>query len=133
MSDVDFEAWVFPDLVLTLGERTYRVSPPSVERAKMILAAAVRAEINLGIYPGPVPEAVERVLETIGDSHPGLGDAVYAQMVADEIPKVSIDRMAYYAVFYWARGAEAAGAIAKLLWAPRDVGSDGGDGSGPKG
>lgn len=116
MSVVDFEAWAVPDLILPFRGRTYAVPPPDVDRAKMILAAAVRAEVNLGIKEGPVPAEIERVLDTIGTTHPALTPAVYEQMAADGVPLLTIDRMSYYAVFYWARSAEYAATIATLLW-----------------
>lgn len=122
MSAVDFESWAAPDLVLTLGERTYSVRPPSVEDAKKVIAAAVRAEVNLGIVKGEIPEAVQRVLTTIGpDDHPALGADTYRQLADDGIPAATIDRMAYYAVFYWARGKEYADRLAMLMWTPLDT------------
>lgn len=137
MSAVDFEAWAVPDLILTFRGQTYTVPPPDVDRAKMILAAAARAEVNLGIKPGPLPAEVERVLDGIGSTHPALTDTVYEQMAADGVPVGSIDRMSYYAVFYWARSAEYAGTIATLLWqldaaASADA-TSGGEGPDPKG
>jgi hypothetical protein len=132
MGAVDFSEWVAPDLTLTLGDRTYTVRPPSVEAAKHILAAAVRGEVNLGLVKGEVPAEVQAILDSIQPGeHPALGDA-YAAMVADGVPERTIDRMAYYAVFYWARGREYADTLAKLLWLPRDVEAAGSDAA-PKG
>lgn len=123
MSAVDFEAWATPDLELTLGGRTYSVRPPSVDAAKKIIAAAVRGEVNLGLVEAKeVPAEVQRILDTIEpDEHPGLGD-VYDQLAAAKVAQPTIDRMAYYAVFYWARGKEYADTLAKLLWLPREEG-----------
>lgn len=120
MSAIDFGEWVAPDLELKLGGRTYVVRPPTVEAAKMILAAAVRAEINLELVKGEVPAEVQAILDSIGNQQPALGDA-YAAMVADGVPAPTIDRMAYYAVFYWARGKEYADTLAKLMWLPRGL------------
>jgi len=120
MSAVDFGEWVAPDLKLELGGRTYSVRPPTVEAAKMILAAAVRGEVNLGLVKGEIPAEVQAILDSIGDEHPALGDA-YSKMAADGVPALTIDRVAYYAVFYWARGKEYADTLAKLLWLPRDL------------
>lgn len=132
MSAVDFESWVAPELELTLGGRTYMVQPPSVDAAKKIIAAAVRGEISLGLVKGEIPAEVQRMLDTIGtDEHPALGDA-YAAMVADQVPATTIDRVAYYAVFYWARGREYADSLAKILWTPRDLADTGGDDADPK-
>ena len=119
MSAVDFEAWAVPDLKIELGGRTFTVRPPSVDAAKKLLAAAVRAEVNLGIVEGPVPEEVQRVLDTIGkEEHPALGAATYQEMVDAGVHPVTIDRTAYYAVFYWARGKAYADWLAAVMWSP---------------
>lgn len=137
MSAVDFAQWAVPDLKLTLGDRAYFVRPPSTAAARKLLAAAVRAEVNLGIVPGPVPAPVQEVLDTFGpDDHPALGD-VHDQLVADGVDPQTVDRMAYYATFYWARGKQYADWLAIALWAPRDAAQDaagdGAGGAGPKG
>lgn len=136
MAAVDFEEWAAPGMRLTLGGRTYIVPPPSVAAARQILAAAVRAEVNLGIAEGPVPTEVQAVLDTIGDGHPALGP-VFDQLVEAGAPAATIDRMSYYAVFYWARGKAFADGLAEALWAPRDGDESstgkGGEGAGPKG
>ncbi len=115
MSAVDFAAWATPDLILTLGPKRYAVKPPSVEASAQLLAVAVRAEINLGLVPGPMPDALQEILDTVGASEPALGP-VYDQMVADGVDPETLDRFSYYATFYWAKGAEYAGRIAELLW-----------------
>ncbi|WP_104128236.1 hypothetical protein [Cryobacterium sp. Y57] len=120
MGAIDFGEWVAPDLRLELGGRTYTVRPLTVEAAKMILAAAVRGEVNLGLVTGGIPAEVQAMLDSIGNEHPALGDA-YAAMVADKVPAATIDRVTYYAVFYWARGKEYADTLAKLLWMPREL------------
>ena len=122
MSAVDFGEWAAVEgLTLTLGGRTYTVPPPTVGAMRQILAAAVRGEVNLRIVQGEIPAEVQEVLDTIGPhDHPALGP-VYDQLVADDVPKLAIDRMAYYAVFYWARGREYADALARILWTPRDL------------
>lgn len=124
MSFTDFEEWVTPNLELTLRGRTYVVRPPSVEAGKKIAAAAVRGEIKLGLIEGvtEVPDEIQRVLDTIEQGeHPALGDA-YGAMQLNGLDSVTIDRAAYYAVFYWARGKEYADRLAKVLWSPRDLG-----------
>lgn len=130
MGAVDFGEWVAPDLTITLGGRTYQVRPPSVEAAKQILAAAVRGEVRFGLVQGEIPDAVQSVLDTIGETHPGLGD-VYDQMVEDNVPAATIDRVSVYSVFYWARGKEYADTLATILWAP--IGETAGEAVGPKG
>lgn len=122
---VNFAAWAVPPLPLTLGEHTYQVRPPSVGDMGKLLACAVRAEVNLGLVKGPIPADVQAVLDTIKPTdRPALGIEVYDQMVADGQHPTSIDRMAYYAVLYWARGKTYADAVATLLWTPRDASAD---------
>lgn len=117
MTAADFASWAVPDLVITLGERDYTVPPPSVGDMGKLLACAVRAEVNLGIVKGPISDDVQAVLDTIrADEHPALGSATYEQMVADGVHPTTIDRMAYYSVFFWARGKEYADRLAVLLW-----------------
>ena len=133
MSAKDFGAWAIPQLRLELGGKVYMVDPPSVAAGGKLLASAARGEAALSGV-NVVPEEVQAVLATIEPGeHPALGAAVHAQLVADGVHQATIDRMAYYATFYWARGEEYADAIAKLLWAPR-VASDEGSGElAPKG
>lgn len=133
MPAVDFEEWAAVEgLTLTLGGRTYTVPPPSVRAMRQVLAAAVRGEVNLGLVMGEVPEEVQAVLDTIGpDEHPALGP-VYDELAADGVPQAVVDRMAYYAVFYWARGKAYADALARLLWQPSEASAEAGE-SGPKG
>ena len=115
---VDFGEWAAPGLELTFGGGTYLVPPPTVEDAKKLLAMAVRAEIGLGLVKGEIPDEVQAVLDTIpSGAHPALGPA-YALLVAADVPQPTIDRMAYYATFYWARGKGYADALARILWGP---------------
>ena len=115
---VDFGEWAAPGLELTFGGGTYRVPPPTVEDAKKLLAMAVRAEIGLGLVKGEIPDEVQAVLDTIpSGEHPALGPA-YALLVAADVPQPTIDRMAYYATFYWTRGKGYADALARILWEP---------------
>lgn len=118
-SAVDFSEWVAPDLVMPLGDRTYRVPAPSLRRAQKIIAAAVRIEVRLGVVKGEIPREVQEILDTItGVERPGLGP-VAQQMTDDDVAIETIDRMEYYAVCYWARGKDYADAVAVLLWGPR--------------
>lgn len=86
-----------------------------------LLASAVRGEVNLGLVEGEIPDEVQEILDALQpDEHPALG-ATYQQMVDDGVHPVTIDRMAYYAIFYWARGKEYADALATILFTPRAV------------
>lgn len=122
MATVSFTEWAAPDLVLQLGGGTYTVPPPSVAQAPQLLACCARAEVNLGLALGPVPEELEVLLQGLDDTplgHISLTPKVYEQMVADGVAKTTLDRMAYYAMFYWARGKVLADALAEKLWTPR--------------
>lgn len=125
---VDFTDWAVPDLVIPLGGHTYTVRPPSVARAPHVLACAVRAEHTIGLAHGPIPPDMQATLDAL-DATPladvTLGADVHAQMVADGHPPLTIDRVAYYAMLYWARGRAQADAIATLMWSPRDDESQG--------
>lgn len=120
----DFKAWaqqdlVIPDLDTPLGVRTFRVRPPSVDDAGKLLACAVRGEVNLGLVEGPIPDDVQAVLDSIQPGeHPALGDT-YQELVDAKLSPVTIDRLGYYAVFYWARGEEYADTLARILFTPR--------------
>lgn len=117
----DFASWAIPDLVIPLkgsdGElREFVVHPPSVDDMGKLLASAVRGEVNLGIVEGEIPPEVQDVLDSIKDEHPSLGTA-YQQMADAGVNPITIDRMAYYCVFYWTRSKDYADMIAVLLWA----------------
>jgi len=128
-----FDAWARPDLVLPLGGRTYPVRPPSVETGKTLMACAVRAEINLGIVRGELSAELKALIDAIKPGeHPALGDT-YHQLEAAGVDQVTIDRMAYYAVFYWAKGQEYADWIAELLWSLETDVSAGSSIAAPKG
>ncbi len=130
---VDFDSWARPDLDLTLGGRTFPVRPPSVETGKLLLALAVRGELNLGIVRGEMPDELQELIDAIEPGeHPALG-ATYDQLQAAGVDQVTIDRMAYYAVFYWAKGKEYADWIAELLFSLEGGGPAGGASSAPKG
>lgn len=138
MSAVDFTEWAAPDLQLTFGGRTFAVRPPSVGDMAKVLALAVRGEVNIGIVPEgtEIPEPIQEVLAGIQPGeHPALG-ATFYEMRDAGLAAATIDRAAYYAIFYWARGKKYADALATLMWAPREntAGETPADGEpGPKG
>lgn len=121
MGVADFDQWATPNLRLPLRGRTYEVRPPSVGAMAQVLAAAALGEINLGLVSGPLSAEHAAAIASLNpNAHPALGE-VYDELVGDGVDPTTIDRMAYYAVFYWARGQDYADALAATLWTPRDV------------
>lgn len=132
MSAVDFGEWAAPDLTLTfpeaafakghgVGGRTFTVRPPSVDGMTKVLALAVRGEIELRMVDASeVPAEVQAVIDTISpDEHPALG-ATFDEMRDAHLNDPTINRAAYYAIFYWARGKQYADDIAAQLFTPRE-------------
>lgn len=128
----DFASWAVPDLIIPLGGRDFVVRPPSVDDMGKLLACAVRGEVGLGIVNGPIPPEVQEVLDSIKGEHPALG-TTYQEMLDAGIHPTTIDRMAYYSVFYWTRGKEYADRIAVLLWGRETLEAEGSGEPAPKG
>lgn len=128
----DFTSWAVPDLTITLGGRDFVVHPPSVGDMGKLLACAVRGEVGLGIVNGPIPPEIQDVLDSIKDEHPALGDA-YQEMVDAGVHPTTIDRAAYYSVFYWTRSKEYADGLAALLWGREPIDAEGAGEPAPKG
>ena len=120
MGSVDFAEWVEPSLDVTIGGGQYSCPPPSVAKARIIVALAVLAEHRLGLAPGdPDPEIVALIdAQTDSLSVVTLGQPVYDRMVADGLTQMTIDRVGYYALHYWARGKAQADWLAAAMWAP---------------
>ncbi|PPF18266.1 hypothetical protein C5B92_07055 [Rathayibacter sp. AY1A4] len=119
MPAVDFEAWAIPPLRLLYGGVTYEVAPPSTEQMGKLFALAVLGEARL--RKQSVPDEVQSVLDTIGQhEHPALGD-VHQQMVAAGLHPTTIDRAAYYSVYYWTHGRQYADAMARLFFEDGDA------------
>jgi len=120
MPSVDFAAWVEPNLDVTLGGRDYSVPPPNVAKAKIIVALTVVSEHNLGLIKGdPDPEVVAIVdAQTDSLSMVTLGRDIYDRMVADGVTQITIDRVGYYALHYFARGKSQADWLAAAMWSP---------------
>ena len=120
MPSVDFAAWVEPNLDVTLGGRDYSIPPPNVAKAKIIVALAVVSEHQVGLVKGdPDPEVVA-IVEAQTDSLAviTLGQELYDRMGADGVSQVTIDRVGYYALHYWARGKPQADWMATVMWSP---------------
>jgi hypothetical protein len=120
MPSVDFAAWVEPNLDVTLGGRDYSIPPPSVDKAKIIVALTVVSEHNLGLVKGdPDPEVVAIVdAQTDPLAVVTLGRDIYDRMVADGVTQITIDRVGYYAMHYFARGKAQADWLAAAMWSP---------------
>jgi hypothetical protein len=133
MTHTDFSDWVTPDLVLTLGGRTYTVHPPDVARSGQVVALAVQAEHDLGLAAGPVPADMAATIDAIIGTPLGdvtLGVDVHRQMQDDGLDPATINRMAYYALLFWARGKQRADRIAVLMWTPKPEQGESADGGG---
>ena len=115
---VDFGEWSSaPGFTVKLGGGTYEVPPRNLDDWGLCAAAATLGEYRLGFVKGDAPASVlEQVARIKPGDHPALGP-VYNQMIADGLPQILVDRVAYYAVFLVARGKEYADALAGLIWA----------------
>lgn len=132
MASVDFTDWVAPNLVLTLGGKTYTVAPPNVAESRLILALAVRSEIQLGLTKVAMPPELAAALEHASGQPLGeitLGDQ-YQTLIDDGHAAPTIDRMAFYAMLYWARGKGRADDLAQAMWSVAQGDADADDSSG---
>lgn len=127
MATVDFSSWAVPDLKVTLGGKRYAVRPPSVDEARVLVALCAQSEVSLGLATGPLDADLADVIDQVADKHIGdlsLTPEVHAEMLADGVAQMTVDRIAYYAVHYWVRGKARADALATLLWSPREAEPD---------
>lgn len=127
MGSVDFTEWAEPPLVLTLGGATYTMAPPSVEQAKTFIACAVHAEQRLGLIKGTIPDELKDLLAKVANTSVGvlgLGESVVKDLRDAGASAVTIDRMGYYAIFYWVRGKARADEIALAFWRPQSEVAD---------
>lgn len=122
----DLTAYLAPDLVLKVGDRTYRVPPPSKDvgiKLAAINAAGVAAFLALQdkcptcgrvAAPEDLSEDTRNLLESIKDTDVGelsLGADTYRQMLDDGLPGPHVDTLALYALYYWTLGEETADQI----------------------
>lgn len=116
MSAVDFAEWAAPDLTFTfpesafvqgtnVGGRTFTVRPPTVGNMEKVLALAIRGEVQFRLVDATeVPAPVQAIIDSIApDEHPALGPT-FAEMRDAGLNDPTINRTAYYTIFYWARG-----------------------------
>lgn len=121
MGVVDFAQWAVPPLEVRLGGVTYMVPPPSVARARHLLALAAQSEIFLGLVKAEMPQDLQDVVDSLKDeplADVTLTPEIHKKMVENGLPAMTIDRVAYYALHYWARGKPRADALAALFWSP---------------
>jgi hypothetical protein len=119
MAAKDFTTWARPDLVLTLPGREYRSRPPTLGEIDLLLAIAVRLELEIGLVQGEMPSDLAALIEQNADTPVAvisLGQETYDAMVAEKVDHEVIRRMGLYAVLYWARGEAKADVIAEFLW-----------------
>lgn len=131
----DLTAFLAPDLVLKVGERTYTVPPPSKAvglTLAAVNAAGVAAYLSLQDQcptcgragaPEGLPDSTREILEAASDTDLGelsLGPA-YQQMIDDGVPGAHIDTLALYAMYYWTVGEETADAILEAQVKAKDA------------
>jgi hypothetical protein len=118
-----FDEFAEPDLVLHLHGVVYRCPPPSVADSATIIALHIRARVQLGLDDGPVDQKVIDLIEEKASSTPlaalTLSQKVYDELVAAGESPMTINRMGYYGILYWARGAEYADWLAVAMWDPK--------------
>lgn len=144
MSAVDFAEWAAPDLTLTFpetafakghgaGGRTFVVRPPDVDGMTKVLALAVRGEVALRLVDATeVPAEIQVVIDSIGpDEHPALG-ATFDEMRDAKLNDPTVNRAAYYAIFFWARGKQYADDIASQLFATYEQADPGVEADAPR-
>jgi hypothetical protein len=130
----DFTDWAVGDLVLTLDGREYRSRPPSVEQGKLLIALAVKAEIQLGLVKGDLPDDLAELIEKAGTTplaETSLGAPTNEALVADGVNPETIRRMAVYGIFYWVRGKDRADLLAQAMW--RKEAEEAAEAAAPKG
>lgn len=116
VSAVDFTEWAAPDLTFTfpesafekghgIGGRTFIVRPPTVDGMTKVLALAIRGEVEFRLVEATeVPAHVQSIIDSIApDEHPALGPTFY-EMRDAHLNDPTLNRAAYYTIFYWARG-----------------------------
>lgn len=119
MAAKDFTTWARPDLVLTLPGHEYRSRPPTLGEIDLLLAIAVRLELEIGLAQGEMPADLAALIEQNAETPVAvisLGQETYDAMVAEKVDHEVIRRMGLYAVLYWARGEAKADVIAEFLW-----------------
>lgn len=115
----DFTAWARPGLVLKIDGREYTSRPPVFGEIDLLLAIAVRVELQVGLAQGEMPDDLAELLDKHGDrtvAEVSLGADTLADMRADRVPEETITRMGLYAALYWARGEAQADVVAELAW-----------------
>jgi hypothetical protein len=121
-----FDEFAEPSLVLHLHGATYVCPPPNVGNSAVVIALHVRARVQLGLDEGPVDQKLLDLIDKEAGAVPlavlTLGQTVYDQLLAAGESAMTINRMGYYGILYWARGEEYADGMARAMWAqPAEV------------
>lgn len=120
-----------PNLELEVGTKLY-VIPPPTKKNGLILAAVVTAGANKEEGEEPSQE-IQQVLDGVDPdqdfSEMALGKRVFDLMVKDDVPGSHIDRLGFYAMYYWVLGETAADAIFEAQYGNYD---DSGETADPK-
>lgn len=109
----DLTAYLVPNLDLPYGDKIYSVPPPSQETG-LVLTALVTSGANAA-DGNEIPAETQALLDSVDPNKDvaelSLGEAVHAQMIADNVPGPHIDQFGMYAMYYWALGEVTADAI----------------------
>ena len=131
MAAKDFTRLITPNLDLTVGDKTYTVTPPSKEVGAQMLAANV---VGLSVFTSlqdacptcgrsgeveiaPKYKELAAQVEDMDLGELSLGEDVYNEMVADGLDGALMDKLALYAFYYWTMGESVADAIVEEQWA----------------
>lgn len=140
MTTKNLSAFITKDLILELGDHTYRVKPPSRETGKVLTAINVVGVTTMqNALGGTCPTCgrasdpeIDPEIQALADSvqnkelgELSLGKDVFDQMIADGLDASTIETMELYAMYYWLMGEQVADAILEQK-------AEGADGEGPK-
>lgn len=140
MTTKKLAAFITKDLILDLGEHTYRVKPPSRDTGKLLTAINVVGVSTMQAALGgtcptcgrPSEAEIDPEIQALADTAENkelgelsLGKDVLDQMIADGLDGATIDTMSLYAMYFWLMGEAVADAILEQK-------AEGADGEGPK-
>lgn len=140
MTTKNLSAFITKDLILNLGEHTYRVKPPSRDTGKLLTAINVVGVTTMqtalaGTCPTcgrsgdpQIDPEIQELADSVQNKELGelsLGQDVFDQMIEDGLDATTIDTMSLYAMYFWLMGEAVADQILEQK-------AEGADGNGPK-